>query len=121
MSFDLFIVSISGNALDVIRKVEKFSKLFMKKLPCTYAIFRNGELIYVGSSENCVERLKRHFIYKNPSGSVFVKHWLEFYGSLEGIEKCDVQVFIHLDVFEARRFEKELIKKFKPLFNVRYK
>ena len=113
-------LEIYGRAIDVVKELEKVSKTFMRKIPCMYVIWRDSDVIYVGSSEDCLERLKRHFVYKNPSGSVFVKHWLKHFGSLSGIEDCFVIVFIYDNVLEAREEEVRAIRVLKPLFNIKF-
>jgi len=115
------ILEIYGKAINVVDEIEKFSKVFMRKLPCLYIIWKDNKVIYVGSSEDCVERLKKHFKYKNPNSSIFIKHYLRYYGSLQGIEDCFVIVQVFDNVLEVREGEVNAIKVLKPLFNVKYK
>ena len=109
----------------IFSSVEKFDKEVNEKVlekPCTYVIRKGDEILYVGSTINCRNRLKKHFIYMNSNGSILIKHIKKLglnpmqvlLGSTIWIEYCN-------NIKECREREEKFIKILKPKFNIRKK
>lgn len=89
--------------------------------PCIYVIKKGEEILYVGSTSNCRQRLMKHLIYMNKESSILIKHIVErglnpervLLGSVIYVEYCEDEVV-------CREREKEVISFLKPKFNVRY-
>ena len=91
-------VSIDKNWFAKIDQRKKMIDLKWMMVSCVYGLMKDGELIYIGSANNLLQRITHHYNTKEFDGFIFVKHFDE-YG------------------FKLINMEAILIAKYKPKWN----
>lgn len=109
LDFDKLLASRHELKKDLAYSNNANPKRFMWEIPAcwykgsgVYFLWENEELVYIGQSENCVNRIIQH---KNSTDKKGFTH---------------ASVF-HMQIDTSKHLERILIKHFKPKYNVRFK
>lgn len=95
--------------MEKFKKIDKNKIFSLPEKPGIYAFFNKKEILYIGKAINIKERVKNHFSRPSYKDDIFIK-------------KTNKLGFIELaSGIEALILEAELIKKFRPKFNILWK